>query len=161
MPSWQAKLSKLVELFDQLPPTLTDAFLLEPSAGKQWPQRLPSCPALLDFYAICDGGVFAYYTLHGLDDLHMFAETEVEPGRYLAFGDTTFGHTIVWDSRDDRVGYFDLDGADGFVFSSETGAKEMGLTLDGFLREVFTPPTHPNRLDSVETMWCQILDRLA
>jgi hypothetical protein len=161
MATWQTKLKKLVELFDQLPPTLSDAFLIEPSAGKQWPQRLPSCPALLEFYTICDGGVFGYYTLHGLADLQMFEEAEAEAGRYLAIGDTTFGHTLVWDSREDKVGYYDLDGADGFVFSSETGAKEMGLTMDGFLQEVFTPPTHPNQRDSVETMWRQILDRLA
>ena len=160
MATWQTKLRKLVEIFDQLPPKISDAFLVEPTAGKQWPQQLPFCPALLEFYAICDGGVFSYYTLHGLDDLQMFDEDEAEAGRYLAIGDTTFGHTLVWDSREDKVGYYDFDGADGFVFSSETGAREMGLTMDGFLSGVFTLPTHPNRRDPVETMWIQILDRL-
>ena len=161
MATWQTKLKKLVQIFDQLPPKISDAFLLEPSAGKTWPKRLPACPALLEFYAICDGGVFGYYTLHGLDDIKMFDEDEAEAGRYLAFGDTAFGHTLVWDSREDKVGYYDLDGADGFVFSSETGAKEMGLTMDGFLSGVFTPPTRPNQRDPMETMWIQILERLA
>lgn len=161
MPTWQPKLRKLVEIFDQLPPKISDAFLIAPTAGKQWVQPLPVCPTLIEFYSICDGGVFSYYTLHGLDDLQMFEEEEVEAGRYLAIGDTTFGHTLVWDSQMDKVGYYDLDGADGFVFSSETGAKEMGLTMDGFLSEIFTPPIHPNRRDPVETFWIQILDRLA
>jgi hypothetical protein len=159
MATWQTKLRKLVEIFDQLPPKISDAFLVDPTAGKQWPQQLPCCPALLEFYAICDGGVFSYYTLHGMDDIQMFDEDEA--GRYLAIGDTIFGHTLVWDSREDKVGYYDLDGADGFVFSSETGAKEMGLTMDGFLSEVFTLPIRPNRRDPVETQWIQILDRLA
>jgi hypothetical protein len=37
----------------------------------------------------------------------------------------------------------------------------MGLTMDGFLDGVFALPTHPDRRDSVETLWIQILDRLA
>lgn len=161
MATWQTKLRKLVEVFDQLPSEISDSFLIEPTARKKWPPQLPCCPALLEFYSICDGGVFSYYTLHGLDDLQMFDEGEAEAGRYLAIGDTTFGHTLVWDSREDMVGYYDFDGADGFVFSSETGAKEMGLTMDGFLSEVFTPPSQVNQRDFLGKSWIQVLDRLA
>jgi hypothetical protein len=160
MPTWQAQLRKLVEIFEELPEPLTEAFLVEPPSGKAWRKGIPSCPALQEFYSLCDGGTFSYYTLSALGDLQKFDEEEVEGNRYLAIGDTQFGHTLVWDSREDRVGYYDFDGADGLVMSAETGAALMGLPMEGFLRGLFTPPTRPNKRDDVEKAWIQVLERL-
>ena len=78
-------------------------------------------------------------------------------------GATEFGHSLVWDSAEDRVGYYDTDGADGFVMSEETGAELMGRTIADFLAGLFAPPRR-TRGDQVQQMWAKVvaeLDRAA
>jgi hypothetical protein len=160
MSTWQARLRTLVRIVDQLPEPLNEAFSAQPPAGRPWPHRLPTCPALQDFYTLCDGGTFSHFSLHPLRDVQEFEEDDtVEPGRYVVIGDTEFGHSLVWDSTDDRVGYYDSDGADGFVISEETGAELMGRTAADFLAGLFSPPRR-TRGDEVQKMWAQVLEEL-
>ena len=81
-----------------------------------------------------------------------------EPGRYLIFGDIEFGHPLVWDGVEDRVGYHDQDGADGLVMSDETGLEMMGLKLSAFLESLFARPADTR--DEIPKLWAETLDRL-
>jgi hypothetical protein len=93
-------------------------------------------------------------------NLHEFQEDdEVEAGRYVVIGDTEFGHSLVWNSTEDQVGYYDFDGADGFVMSEETGAELMGRTMAGFLAGLFSPPRRTQG-DPVQQKWGQVLAEL-
>ena len=160
MATWQSQIQKLVRVAEQLPEPLNEAFSARPSSGGSWPPSLPPCPALQEFYALCDGGTFSHYSLHPLAELHEFQEDdEAEPGRYLAIGDTEFGYSLVWDSVEDRVGYYDFDGADGFVWSEETGAELMGRRMVDFLAGLFSPPRR-TRGDEVQQMWAKVLAEL-
>src|SRR5262249_38733926 len=150
---WQSTVQKLVRVGQQLPEPLNEAFTARPPSAGRWPKGRPSCPALQEFYSLCDGGTFGRYTFgrrRDLQDLHEGAG-DAEAGRYLAFGDTEFGHQLVWDSAQDRVGYYDSDGADGLVLSGETGAELMGLPMDEFLSGLFSPPRR--EWGEVEKMW--------
>ena len=158
--TWQSQLQKLVRVAEQLPEALNEEFSVQQPSGQKWPAGLPSCPALQEFYALCDGGTFSHYSLHPLADLQQFREDdEAEPGRYVEIGDTRFGHSLVWDSDEDRVGYYDFDGADGFVMSEETGAELMGRTMADFLTGLFSPPRR-TRGDPVQQMWAKVLAEL-
>jgi hypothetical protein len=159
MGTWQSQLQKLVRISEQLPEPLNEAFLVEPPSGGHWPAHLPACPALQEFYGICDGGTFSHYTLASQADLEFFSDDDVETGRYIVIGDTEFGHSLVWDSAQDKVGYYDLDGADGFVMSEETGAELMGRTMSDFLTGLFSPPRR-TRGDPMQQMWAKTLAEL-
>jgi hypothetical protein len=158
--TWQSRLQKLVRVIEELPEPLNDYFLVEPPSGKSWPKELPPCPALKEFYTLCDGGTFSHYSLHSLDEVHEFDEgDDVGPEGYVTIGDTEFGHSLVWDSAKDQVGYYDFDGADGFVMSEETGAELMGRTMADFLAGLFSPPRR-TKGDKVQQMWSQVLIEL-
>jgi hypothetical protein len=163
MAAWQSQLQRLVRVAERLPEPLNEAFSARPPSGGNWPPSLPSCPALQEFYALCDGGTFSHYSLHRLAELQDFREDrgddEIEPGRYVVIGDTEFGHPLIWDSTQDRVGYYDVDGADGFVMSEETGAELMGRAMSDFLAGLFSPPRR-TRGDQVQQMWGQALAEL-
>jgi hypothetical protein len=163
MATWQSQLQKLVQVAEQLPELLNEAFSAQPSSGRSWPAGLPSCPTLVEFYALCDGGTFSRYSLHPLADLQVFQDDwgkdEIQPGRYVVIGDNEFGHSLIWDSTEDQVGYYDLDGADGLVMSAETGDDLMGRTMAGFLEGLFAPPRR-TRGDEVKKMWAQALAEL-
>jgi hypothetical protein len=158
--TWQSQLQKLVRVAGQLPGALNEEFSVEPPSGQKWPAGLPSCPALQEFYALCDGGTFSHYSLHPLADLQQFQEDdEAERGRYVGIGNTQFGQSLIWDSDEDRVGYYDLDGADGFVMSEETGAELMGRTMADFLTGLSSPPRR-TRGDPVQQTWAMVLAEL-
>jgi hypothetical protein len=163
MATWQFQLQKLVRICEQLDDPLNEAFSAEPPSGKPWPSHLPSCPALQEFYGICNGGAFSHYSLASQAELEFFSEfvneDEAEPNRYIVIGDTEFGHSLVWDSTQDQVGYYDLDGADGFVMSEEIGADLMGRTMSDFLTGLFSPPRR-TRGDKVQQMWTKTLAEL-
>jgi hypothetical protein len=163
MATWQSQLQKLVRVGEQLPEPLNLAFSAERPSGRGWPSRLPSCPALQEFYALCNGGTFNHYSLGRLADLQHLrghgGQDGIEPGRYVIIGDTEFGHPLVWDSIEDRVGYYDPDGADGLVLSEETGAEGMGRSMADFLAGLFAPPRR-TRGDQVQQLWGQALAEL-
>lgn len=155
MADWRSSVRKLVEACDRLPARLRDAMVIEPPVAGPWPAGLPSCPALVDFYELCGGGYFGHYGLCArseLEDLGARSGGEYESGRYLIVGDTEFGHPLVWDSREDRVGYCDEDGADGPVMSNETGMDLGGLSMEAFLSGLFTLPARGKRDEWVETL---------
>lgn len=159
MSNWQAVLSAFVQEFEQLPESMTEAFLVSEPSGNKWPRGLPSSPTLIEFYSICGGGVFCHYVLHDINELQDFGENNdefAEPNRYVEIGDTEFGQTLVWDSQTDRIGYFDLDGADGFVWSEETGAPGIGSAPNRFFEILFSPSSQTKN-DKVQQKWNQVL----
>ena len=164
MTTWRDRLRKLVRVAGRLPAPFGESFSVRPPSGRRWPARVAPCPALQEFYALCDGGTFSHYSLDRLAMLQTFqGDDAAEPGQYVGFGNTGFGHPLVWDGAADRVGYHDLDGADGFVWSEETGAELMGRTMADFLAGLFSPPRH-TRGDPTQQMWAQVLadlERLA
>ena len=55
MGDWRKQLGKLVRArgTDRFPLLVFD---VASSSGRKWPDNLPSCPGLRDFYGLCDGG---------------------------------------------------------------------------------------------------------
>ena len=55
MVEWRSQLEKLVRArgTDRFPQLV---FKVAPPSGLTWPEGLPSCRGMQDFYAICDGG---------------------------------------------------------------------------------------------------------
>lgn len=162
MSDWKAVLQKLVQFRDRLPEELRDGFHAAPPAQGPWPIGLPPSAALREFYSLCDGGSIGAFTISGrgeLEDLSEWSGDEkYDAGQYWIIGDTQFGLPLVWDSREDRIGYHDHDGADGLVMSDETGAEMMGLSLDAFLAHLFSRPVNPR--DDVLKLWAEALNTL-
>lgn len=163
MASWETMLHKLVQFGDQLPEDLRGEFHADPPSTRPWPRSLPTCPALTAFYSLCNGGLLGEFAVSGredLDDLREWAgDDEYEAGRYLVFGDTMFGHPLVWDSVDDCLGYHDQDGADGLVMTNETRSGFAGLTMDQFLSGLFSGAVKPLLPETAES-WAGVLEAL-
>src|SRR5438876_9722851 len=82
MTRWQDQLTKLVRLAPTLQPPAdphgpAEVFRVAPPSGRPWPEGCPRCPALLDFYALCDGARFPWYAHHYTDWLPL---ADLRPG---------------------------------------------------------------------------------
>ena len=110
MATWQARLEKLVRLGDRLPGDLGEVFSAARPEKSPWPSGLPSCPALEEFYRLCDGGSFSdgqwlydFLPRHHLaaeaislaESLGPGGEDEIVPERYLVLAQTDWGD-LVW-----------------------------------------------------------------
>lgn len=157
MGDWRSRLRGLVRT-DQPEPGDEDDEELAPHAvppsGRPWPGGLPPCPALAEFYTICDGGGFTDYCINPLAELVEstesvrewggdLAEDPPDVGRMIAFAYHDFGFPVVWDADRDLVGYFDMDGADGFVFSGDNNPDLIGLPIAKFLEGLLSRQVAP------------------
>jgi hypothetical protein len=150
MGDWRARLRQLVDSGD--PDDEGEGiYRAEPPSGEPWPAGLPPCPALAEFYAICDGGRFPEYSISPLDELVESTESVRDwagdlandppaEGRMIAFAYLDFGFHVVWDADRDLVGYFDMDGADGYVFSGDRNPDLIGLPIATFLDRLLSGP---------------------
>ncbi len=162
MQDWKSILKKLVRFGSQLPEELQMCFHAIPPAQCPLPKEIPASPVLQELYWLCDGASIGHFSICGRSELKDLSEgsfdDEYEAGRYLVFGDTEYGHPLVWDSTEDRVGYHDQDGVGGLVMSAETGAKMMGLSLEAFLEFIFARPARTR--DEASRLWARTLDEL-
>lgn len=57
---WRDDLKLAATFYASYPQKIDPLFLysVEPPSDTPWPENLPTCDSLLDFYALCDGGYF-------------------------------------------------------------------------------------------------------
>ena len=159
---WRPLLAKLVQSrgTDLYPLTV---FEIPPPAGGGWPPGVPSCPALRDFYGLCDGGnlslQYTFLPLAGVapETDRWRAELPklegdgndwwLEPGRHAVFGTDSGGALLVWDAAGDRVSTLYWRGGDW---------EPLGLSFEQFLEALFFDPARVQADD----MWAEALTQL-
>jgi hypothetical protein len=130
MMRWQDQLARLVRVY----PTLrvpsdpqwpaVEWFTVAPPYGGAWVEGCPRCPALLDFYDICDGARFPWFDRHYIDwlplaDLRPRTQELLERlhqryqgdewddmpqlGRHLVFAHGLNDYWMIWDSSTNQV----------------------------------------------------------
>jgi hypothetical protein len=159
----------LVQFGASLPEPLRDLFEARPPSGKPWPAGLPSCPALAEFYALCDGGRFYPYEVLPLRNIAKEtaslrdwvgddADDEAPAGPWLVLGRhaEVDSHVLVWDVAADRVGLYSAD--NGWIFDEEGGWSFAGGSPAALWEGLFFPPAKSR--DEMERLWHQALGRL-
>jgi hypothetical protein len=181
MRSLRATIRALREHGPSLPESLGDCYHAEPPGGARWPEGLPSCPSLREFYAACDGGTlgpFAFLPLAEVADETASMADWLEGGepdgmpprgRWLVFGSNEYGHSLIWDADRDAVLLYDSDGGDLWDADDATltydgsGPSPTGhLTIGRFFERLVNPPIDTE--DEGTATWAEVLghlDRLA
>jgi hypothetical protein len=180
MTLWQDQLFKLVRLAPTLqPPTDphwpgVEWFRIAPPSGGAWPAGCPRCPALLDFYAICDGARFPWFDRHYTDwlplaDLRPRTQELVERihqqhpgsdwdnmlqlGHHLVFAHGLNDYSLVWDSSTNQV----------FSHSAyEDDWNEQDESVEEMLQAALLPQPYPQEWERWHVMewWLDTLKRL-
>ena len=116
---WRKDLQLAADYYSSDPPMVDPVFLWSvnrPSTA-EWPPGLPSCPSLLDFYAICDGGYFgpminfhqkAYLhpeTNKWIENLRNYDDEEdvLTEGRHVVIASDADGAPWIFDSVNHSV----------------------------------------------------------
>ncbi len=142
---WRARLAKLVQAVERLPHPLTDCVPHPPSGGP-WPQGMPSCSVLRDFYELCDGGYVRHLRWCRLRELkartkeaatwigqHGPEESPFDPRRHVLLGEDEAGFPFIWDSTVDQIAYYQPYEHGG------NGWEPLHETLEQFLQRLFYP----------------------
>lgn len=163
MHDWKTKLEKWVSGWNQLSELTQDCFPVRPPVPREgdgnWPEDLPSCPILVEFYARCDGGRFGSYTLSPLAELSdpssgWLADSpglELTQGRWIEFGDHEFGHALLWDADADEVVIYSPD---------DEEPSRLKRTMSQFIERLLNPSqkTADDEDDESNAMWIEALD---
>lgn len=164
---WKDRLENWVSVWDQLSEQAQDCFPVSRPVTRDgenaWPEDLPNCPTLLDFYARCDGGRFGSYTLLPLaelcdpsDDewLEGMPGLELTEGKWIEFGNHDFGHALWWDSDADEVVLYNPD---------DEEPTRLKRTIDQFVERLFHPTkkTTDDEDDESIAMWIEALQEAA
>jgi hypothetical protein len=160
MVDWRARLAALVRFGKDLPEPMNAVFRARPPARGRWPKGLPACPALVEFYTLCDGGTFFRYdflplhrvkaealTLRGWPDRPGDPAAEV---RHLLLGYDPDSFALIWDSRKDEV----------TESKSEAGVSYAHGSFAAFMQELFLPEFAPDELPDLWVTTLQCLDTL-
>jgi hypothetical protein len=179
MTRWQDQLARLVRLAPTLqPPTdpqwSVEWFRVASPSGGAWPEGCPCCPALLDFYAICDGARFPWFGQHYTDWLpladlrprtlelverfqqqYLGDEWDGMPefGRHLVFAHGANDYWLIWDSSTDRV----------FSHNAyEDDWNEQDETVEEMLQAALLPRPYPREWQRWQVMewWLDTLQRV-
>jgi len=154
MRDWRARLEMWVDVWDRLEELTRDCFPVSRSSGLPWPVGLPTCPALTDFYARCDGGTFGAYLVSpvsGLGDpsagwLAGSPGPDLSHGRWVEFGSHEFGHTLLWNADADEVMLYSPD---------DEEPRRLKRTMEAFLERLFYPSAKASNETTV--MWAGAL----
>jgi hypothetical protein len=159
---WREQLAKLVRSrgTDRFPLLVFD---VAPPSVRSWPDKLPSCRGLQDFYGLCDGGPLSlqYNWLplsevetetakwrEGLHGYHGDGKAVLLPGRHVVVAADSGGAPVIWDAEYDRLASFYFKGGDWEPFN---------LGFEEFMEALFF---HPDRVAAGE-MWVEALGQLA
>jgi len=154
MASWQQLLTKLVEHGPVEP-----MFEARKPSGKAWPKGLPSVPALVEFYALCDGGQLSALEVFPLQKVKtrrasllsaIGVAEKVDRDKVIIFGENSFNFLHFVDTATDRV----------YACNPGAGADEWEQfgTTDEFLQALFTPKSKYR--DEASDMWDEALEQL-
>ena len=116
---WRDDLKLAVEFYASGPPMIDPIFLWSVNwpSNNPWPETLPSCDSLLDFYALCDGGCFGpMMNFLAMVDLPVQTKKWIEtlrnyddngdvliPQRHLVIANDADGAPWVFDATDQSV----------------------------------------------------------
>jgi len=128
MSGWQGTLAALVRFGKDLPEPM-QTFRALPPAGRRWPKGLPSCPPLVDFYELCDGGFFYCWRFLPLREVkRQTAALQSRAQVLLGYGSDPFA--LIWDSGQDEV-------IAGSPHPDES--YRLASSFAEFIDELFTP----------------------
>jgi hypothetical protein len=137
---------------------------LHPPSPDRWPDQLPTCQALLDFYRRCDGGSLAWfewfpvshlveqnrYWVELLRDYYWDGRGDVlVPRRHVVLALDAGGCPVVWDATSDVVRAFQWDGGDW--------ESPLASSIEAFLTTLVNPVESANEADQ---SWCLFLNWL-
>jgi len=155
MRDWRVELEKMVRFGGAIPEPLCDCFEVQPPSGSGWPDGLPSCPALRDFYRLCDGGRLGDFSFLRLGEVKTTTEEtrewidrrggedDLTPGRWAQWGYDEFGEYLLWDEARCQLFLYDSDGG---------GTEEVGGPVERFLERLFNPPEPKTELSVDEPL---------
>jgi hypothetical protein len=157
MADWRSRLAALVRFGKELPEPM-NCFRARPPTRRGWPKSLPACPALVEFYALCDGGKFFWYDFLPLrrvkTEAAAFRGWPDRPGdpsahvRHLLLGYDQDSFALIWDSAMDELVLFKSDAQ---------SAYPRGVSFAAFVEELFAPNLAAGEL---ENLWEAALRRL-
>ncbi len=179
MRTWQAVVRELQHHASALPEPLCDIYEVAPPAGESWPESLPKCPALEEFYKLCDGGTIGLFNFLALGELESTTEETQEwigedgheelppPGHWFVFGYNEFSHRVIWNTDQDDVVVYDTDGGDVWsaadkelAYDGTKPATPERVTMAQFLANLVLPVTNPDESDQLWADALRELDRL-
>lgn len=162
---WRVQLEKLVRArgTDQFPLLV---FELSPPSGKPWPESLPACQGLQDFYAICDGGLLSsqynWLSLTNIAEetarwramLHNYRgddEDILASGRHLVLAHDSAGAPVIWDAKADRLASFFWKGGDW---------EPYNLGFEEFMTALFLDPSRVSAGGEAGALWVKAIRQL-
>lgn len=162
MGNWREQLAKLKRArgTDRFPLCVFDVAL---PSSQRWPDGLPSCNGLRDFYALCDGGPLSLqYTWLPISKVE--AETTrwremlsgyradgqpvLHPERHVVLANDSGGAPVIWDAESDLLASFFWKGGDW---------EPYHLGFEGFMEALFFDPARVK----AGGMWEEALGQLA
>jgi hypothetical protein len=157
MADWRARLAALVRFGNDLPEPM-NGFRGRPPTGRPWPRGLPSRPALVEFYNLCDGGQFFFWDFLPLRrvkaEAAAFRGWPDRPGdpaadmRYLLLAYDPDSFALLWDSERDEV----------FPYKHEAQSDcPRGTPFAAFVQELFAPEL---AADALPDLWVATLRHL-
>jgi hypothetical protein len=162
MVDWRSRLAALVRFGKDLPEPMNLCFRARPPTRGGWPKRLPSCPALVEFYALCDGGQFSCYDFLPLRrvkaEAAAFRGWPDRPGdqsagvRHLLLGYDQDSFALIWDSAKDELIHYKSDAQ---------SAYPRGVPFAAFAEKLFAPELGPGELPDLWVAALRHLDGLA
>ena len=160
MADWRSRLAALVRVGKDLPEPM-NWFRARPPTRRGWPKSLPACPALAEFYTLCDGGTFFWYDFFPLRrvkaEAAAFRGWPDRPGdpseqlRHLLLGYDPDSFALIWDSAKDELVLFKADAQDTYP---------GGVTFAAFVEELFGPKLAPGELENLWEATLRYLDGL-
>jgi hypothetical protein len=138
MRDWRLRLARWAKAWDRLPELTRDCFEIRPPSGTAWPKEVPTCAALSDLYALCDGGTFGAYTLSAVAELADPSTgwlagspgLDLKSGKWVDLGSHEYGHTLLWDAEADEVMLYSPD---------DEEPRRLRRTMEEFLTRLFYP----------------------
>ena len=161
MVDWRDRLTALVRFGKDLPEPM-NCFRARPPTGRSWPRGLPSCPALAEFYALCDGGQFFCWDFLPLRrvkaEAAAFRGWPDRPGdrtadmRHLLLAYDPDSFALLWDSEKDEVIQYKQDAQSHYP---------RGTPFAAFVKELFAPELAADELPDLWVATLRHLDGLA
>ena len=162
MADWRSRLAALVRFGKDLPEPMNLSFHARPPTRRGWPNHLPACPALVEFYALCDGGQFCFYDFLPLRrvkaEAAAFRGWPDRPGdqsagvRHLLLGYDQDSFSLIWDSAKDELVQYKSDAQSDYP---------RGVPFAAFVEKLFVPELAPGELPDLWVATLRHLDGLA
>jgi hypothetical protein len=162
MVDWRDRLAALVRFGKDLPEPMSLCFRARPPTRRGWPKALPSCAALIEFYALCDGGQFFCYEFFRLRQVKAeaaaFRDWPDRPGdqsagvRHLLLGYDQDSFALIWDSAKDELVQYKSDAQLEYP---------SGVPFAAFVEKLFAPELAPGALPDLWVVALRHLDGLA